>query len=156
MEEKHFNFPVTKKFQVQRSIKNVILTVFLDMKGTIAIDFLEKVAIVNSTSYCELLRENIPYLLNDLCIYVLYSISFQTFFYTDIKNCRRLLIIQYVIAMHLMRWLTNFYDFRFKWTPTAAIGIHSTKAWLSQLVNFKNAIWMWGHFRRTICNKIVF
>ena len=27
------------------------------------------------------------------------------------------------------------------------------KAWLSQLVNFKNAIW---HFRRTICNKIVF
>ena len=26
------------------------------------------------------------------------------------------------------------------------------KAWLSQLVNFKNAIW---HFRRTICNKIL-
>ena len=25
------------------------------------------------------------------------------------------------------------------------------KAWLSQLVNFKNAIW---HFRRTICNKM--
>ena len=24
-----------------------------------------------------------------------------------------------------MRWLTNFYDFRFKWTTTAAIGIHS-------------------------------
>ena len=37
-----------------------------------------------------------------------------------------------------MRWLTNFYDFRFKWTATAAIGIHPTKAWLSQLVNFKN------------------
>ena len=54
-----------------------------------------------------------------------------------------------------MRWLTNFYDFSFKWTPTAAIGIHPTKAWFSQLVNFKNAIWMWGHFRRTICNKIV-
>ena len=33
-----------------------------------------------------------------------------------------------------MRWLTNFYDFRFKWTATAAIGIHPTKAWLSQLV----------------------
>ena len=54
-----------------------------------------------------------------------------------------------------MRWLTNFYDFRFKWTATAAIGIHPTKAWFSQLVNFKNTIWMWGHFRRTICNKIV-
>ena len=52
-----------------------------------------------------------------------------------------------------MRWLTNFYDFTFKWTATAAIGIHLTKAWLSQLVNFKNAIW---HFRRTICYKILF
>ena len=37
----------------------------------------------------------------------------------------------------LYRWLTNFYDFRFKWTATAGIGIHSTKAWLSQLVNSK-------------------
>ena len=36
---------------------------------------------------------------------------------------------------------------------TAAIGIHPTKVWLSQLVNFKNAIWL---FRRTICNKILF
>ena len=51
-----------------------------------------------------------------------------------------------------MRWLTNFYDFTFKGRATVAIGIHPTKAWLSQLVNFKNAIW---HFRRTICNKIV-
>ena len=50
-----------------------------------------------------------------------------------------------------MRWPTNFYDFRFKGTATAAIGIHPTKTWLSQLVNFK--IW---HFRRTICNKILF
>ena len=47
-------------------------------------------------------------------------------------------------------------DFRFKWTDIAAIEIHSTKAWLSQLVNFKNAIWTWGHLRRTICNKIMF
>ena len=36
-----------------------------------------------------------------------------------------------------MRWLTNFYDFSFKWTATAAIGIHPTKAWLSQLEDFK-------------------
>ena len=35
-----------------------------------------------------------------------------------------------------MIWLTNFYDFRFKWTATAAIGIYTTKAWLSLLVNF--------------------
>ena len=58
--------------------------------------------------------------------------------------------------MHLMRWLTNFHDFRFKWKATARIGIHPTKAWLSQLVNFKNAIWTWAHFRRTIWYKILF
>ena len=40
-----------------------------------------------------------------------------------------------------MKWQTKFYDFSFKWTATAAIGIHPTKAWLLQLVNFKNAIW---------------
>ena len=55
-----------------------------------------------------------------------------------------------------MGWLINFYDFWFKWTATAGIGIHPTKAWLSQLVNFKNAIWRWGHFRRMICNKTLF
>ena len=83
--------------------------------------------------------------------YVVHSISFQTFLYRHLK-----LKIQYLIAVHLMRWLANFYDFGFKWTPTAAIRIHPTKAWLSLLVNFKNAIWKWGHFRRTICNKILF
>ena len=36
-----------------------------------------------------------------------------------------------------MRWLSNFYDFRFKLTATAKIGIHPSKAWLSQLVNLK-------------------
>ena len=90
------------------------------------------------------------------CFYIheVSSISFQTFFVQAF--CCRLLNIQYVIAIHLMGWLTDFYDLRFKWTATAAIGIHPTKAWLSQLVNFKNAIWTWGHFRRTICDKILF
>ena len=41
-----------------------------------------------------------------------------------VQNWRRLLKIQYVIAIHLMRWLTNLYDFSFKWTATVAIGIH--------------------------------
>ena len=68
-------------------------------------------------------------------------------------NCCRLLKIQYVIAIRLMKWLTNFYDYRFKWTATSGIVIHPTIAWLSQLVNFESAIWTWGHFRRTICNK---
>ena len=79
--------------------------------------------------------------------------KFPDFFCTGIQNYRRLSKIQYVIAIHLMRWLTNSNDFRFKLTATAAIGIHPTKVWLSTLVNFKNAIW---HFRRTICNKILF
>ena len=48
--------------------------------------------------------------------------------------------IQYLIAIHLTRWLIIFYDFRFKGTATAAIGIHPTKASLSQLMDFKNAI----------------
>ena len=68
-------------------------------------------------------------------------------------NHRRFLKIQYVIAIHLMGWMTNLCVFRFKRTATAAIGIHP---WLSLLVNFKNAIWTWGHIRRTICNKILF
>ena len=84
--------------------------------------------------------------------YVVPSISFQTFF----VQAFRIVVDTWkftVIAIHLLRWLNNFYDFSFKWTATAAIGIYPTKAWLSQLVNFKNAIWTWGHFRRTICNK---
>ena len=37
-----------------------------------------------------------------------------------------------------MRWLTNFSDFTFKWTATAAIGIHPTKSdchswWISKM-----------------------
>ena len=85
--------------------------------------------------------------------YEVHTITLHTFFCMGIHNCPRLLKIHYVIAIHLLRWLTSFYDFRFKGTATAAIGIYPTKAWLSQLVNFKNVIW---HFRRTICNKILF
>ena len=36
-----------------------------------------------------------------------------------------------------MTWLTNSYDFRFKSTVTAALGIHPTKTWLPLLVSFK-------------------
>ena len=61
-----------------------------------------------------------------------------------------------MLLLYMLDDWSIFYDFRFKWTATAAIRIHPTKVWLSQLVNFKNAIWMWGHFRRTICNKILF
>ena len=82
--------------------------------------------------------------------------KFQDFFWTGIIFCRRLLQILYVIAIHLMRWLTNFYDFRFKWTAAAGIGIQTTKARLSQLVKFRNAIWTWRHFKRTFAIKLCF
>ena len=80
--------------------------------------------------------------------------QFAYYPYTCIQYVSRLFVQAYKIVVdsskftiHLMRWLTTFYDFRFKWTTTAGIGIHPTKAWLSQLVNFKNAIWRWGHFK---------
>ena len=80
-------------------------------------------------------------------IYVMHSISFQIFLGAFT------IAVNYVIAIHLMRWLTHFYDFSFKGTATAWIGIQPTKAWLSHLVNFKNAIRTLG---RTVCNKIIF
>ena len=74
-------------------------------------------------------------------MYEVPTIRFQNFIVSASRNCRRLLKIQCLIAIHLMRLLTNCYDFRFKSTATAAIGIQPTKAWLSPLVNFKRAIW---------------
>ena len=51
-----FGTPVSKK--------KVMLTVFLDMKGSITIDFLEKGATINGTSFCQLPRQISHYLLN--------------------------------------------------------------------------------------------
>ena len=58
----------------------------------------------------------------------MHSIRFRTFFVLAFK-------IQYLIAIHLMRWMTNFYDFTFKWTATVAIGIHPDchSWWISKL-----------------------
>ena len=53
-----------KKFWMQWSVKKVMLIVFWD----ITVDFLEKGATVNSASYCQLLKQISPYLLNDHCI----------------------------------------------------------------------------------------
>ena len=84
---------------------------------------------------------------------MVHSIRFQTFFVQAFKIGVESWK-QYVIATHLMRWLTNFYDFSFKWTATEGIGIHSTKAWLSPLLNFKNAIWKWGQYAIKFCFKL--
>ena len=85
------------------------------------------------------------------------SISFQTLFFVQ---AFKIVVDSLNFSMLLLKILWDdwlfFNDFRFKWTATAAIGIHPTKVWLSQLVNFKNAIWTWGHFRKTICNTFCF
>ena len=83
--------------------------------------------------------------------YVVPSISFLTYFVQAFK----IVVDFWKLLLPYIFWDDRpiFYDFRFKWTATAVIRIHPTKAWLSQLVNFQNAIWTWG---RTICNKILF
>ena len=85
--------------------------------------------------------------------YLGHSISFQTF----LVHAFKIVVDSWKFTMLLLYFL---WDDRpilwFKSTATAAIWIHLSKAWFSQLVNFKNAIWTWGHFRRTICNKILF
>ena len=75
------------------------------------------------------------------------SISFLTFFVWAFK----IVVVSWKFSMLLLYILWD--DFRFKGTATGEIGIQPTKIWMSQLVNFKNANW---HFRRTICNKILF
>ena len=90
-----------------------------------------------------------------MCVCVCGAFNKFPDFFVQAFNCSRLLKIHYVIAIHLMRWQTNFYDFRFKLTPTAAIWIHPTKVWLSQLVNFKNAIWnLEERYAITFCFKL--
>ena len=86
----------------------------------------------------------------------MHSIIFQTFFVQAFKividSWKFTMLLQYIL------WDDRpiFYDFRFKWTATAVIGIHPTKAWLSQLVNFKNAIWTWGHLEERYAIKFCF
>ena len=66
--------------------------------------------------------------------------KFPHFFYRHLKFSILLLAlkIQYVIAIHVMRWLTSFYYFSFKWTAAAAMGIHPIKSdchswWISKM-----------------------
>ena len=88
-------------------------------------------------------------LIAELDMYVVHSISFQTFLVQAFK-----IFIDFWKFSMLLLYMTNFYDFRFKGTATAGIGIHPAKAWLSQLVNFKNAIWMWEQYAIKLCFKL--
>ena len=77
--------------------------------------------------------------------YVVYSISFRTFFGQAFKIVETL--ENSVCYCYTSYKMTD----QFLWFQ---VQMNSpTKAWLSQLVNFRNAIWTWGHFRRAICNK---
>ena len=81
------------------------------------------------------------------------SIRFQTFFVQELK----IVVDSWQFSMLLLYILWDDWPiFKFKSTATPGIGINPTKAWLSLLVNFKNSIGTWGHFTRTICNKILF
>ena len=53
-----------------QSVKKVMLILFLDIKGPVSIDFLEKSATVYSSSNCLILGQNSSYLFNDLRIYI--------------------------------------------------------------------------------------
>ena len=66
--------------------------------------------------FCFLVTLQWTFRMVDPTIYEVHTISFQTFFVWAFKIV--------VDVIHLMRWLANFYDFRFKWTATVAIGIH--------------------------------
>ena len=88
-------------------------------------------------------------------IYEVNSTSFQTFLYRHFKLSKTL--VNSVCYCYTCDEMTDkFLWFQVQMHRTAAIGIHPTKAWLSLLGNFKNAIWTWGHFRRMICYKIMF
>ena len=60
---------VKKKYWVQQSVKEVMLTIFWNMKDPITTDFFGKCADVNIAPYCLIFWQNSPYLLNDLYIY---------------------------------------------------------------------------------------
>ena len=61
-----------------------------------------------------------------------------------------------------MRWLTNFYYFRFKWTATAAIGIHPTREQgpdyreakeLSWCPSWSSSLWQWWRCGLMYCPR---
>ena len=91
-----------------------------------------------------------------VCVCVVPSISFRTFFVQAFK----IVIDSWKFSILLLYILWDdwpiFRILRSNERLQQELTIHPTKAWLSQLVNFKNAIWTWGHFRRMICNKILF
>ena len=83
-------------------------------------------------------------------IYVRHTISFHIFFVWAFK----IVVDSWKFSMLLL------YILRDDWPIFMSSGsnqqLQPTKAWLSLLVNFKNAIRTWGHVRRRIGNKFCF
>ena len=92
-----------------------MMTIFLDIKRPITIDF--------HVSRADVTLLRVVYRLSSIRVGISVCVwfgmdqlinlrgtfnKFPDFFRTGIKNCRRLLKIHYVIAIHLMRRLTNF------------------------------------------------
>ena len=68
--KKNNDFQVKKTFLVLWSAKKVMLTVTRDMKEPMTHDFLKEGATVYRAFYCQLVKQNLPYLLNDPHIYI--------------------------------------------------------------------------------------
>ena len=98
MEWKHCS-QKKKKFQVQWSVKKVRLIVFWDTIRPNTINFLEKSATVNSASYCQPLKQNSPYLLNDSHVYITIGSIIQK---SKLYNATHIFMIirQYYILKH--------------------------------------------------------
>ena len=86
----------------------------------------------------------------------MHSISFQTFFVQAFKivvDSWKFNMLLLYILLYIMLCQTNFYDFRFKWTATAAIGIYPIKPdghcwWISKT--------QWGHLEERYKIKLCF
>ena len=63
--------PVRKKNRAQRTVKKIMLTIFLNMKRPLTMNFLKKDASVNSDSYWQLLKQYFTLFIECLsCIYI--------------------------------------------------------------------------------------
>ena len=84
--------------------------------------------------------------------YVVHLISFQTFFVQEFKIVvdfwKFSILLLYILLDDWLIFMISSSNEHLQQEFQ-----YPTKAWLSQLVNFKNAIWSWG---RMICNKILF
>ena len=117
--------------------------------------------VINDFSYNPFLQGNFVFSFahthpQNFLYYEVHTISFQTFFVwafkIDVDSWKFSMLLQYILWYGRPIFMISAFNEQLQ----QELDYTLTKAWLSQLVNFKNAIWTWGYFRRTICNKILF